>query len=140
MAAGIAVVVIATYLLRDHVRKVKQADMKIAVSALLLSFATFWFGEAVVPLDDLLLVPLFLLYAVAVYKFREPSLPPRPSPSLRPRWPAEGSGRVPRSQEAARTSAEELAYLGAGGGRDSAGLGASGLAPDVRRRYGIGGR
>ena len=75
MAAGIAVVVIAMYLLRDHVRKVKQADMKIAVSALLLSFATFWFGEALVPLDDLLLVPLFLLYAVAVYKFAN-----RPSP------------------------------------------------------------
>jgi uncharacterized membrane protein len=75
MAAGIVVVVIATYLLRDHVRKVKQADMKIAVSALLLSFATFWFGEALVSLDDLLLVPLFLVYAAAVYKFAN-----RPSP------------------------------------------------------------
>jgi uncharacterized membrane protein len=54
---------------------VKQADMKIAVSALLLSFATFWFGEVVVPLDDLLLVPLFLLYAALVYRFAN-----RPSP------------------------------------------------------------
>ena len=75
MVAGIAVVAIATYLLRDHVRKVKQADMKIAVSALLLSFATFWLGEAVTPLNDLLLIPLFLLYAVAVYRFAN-----RPSP------------------------------------------------------------
>jgi uncharacterized membrane protein len=69
MASGIAFVAVSTYLLRDQVRKVKQADMKIAVSALLFSFATFWFGEAVVRLDDLILVPLFLLYAAAVYRF-----------------------------------------------------------------------
>lgn len=67
MAGGIGVVVVATYMLRDHVRKVKQADMKIAVSALLLSFATFWFGEVVTPLNDLLLIPLFLFYAAVVY-------------------------------------------------------------------------
>ncbi len=69
MACGIAVVALSTYVLRDQVRKVKQADMKIAVSALLFSFATFWFGEAVTPLDDLVLVPLFLLFAAAVYGF-----------------------------------------------------------------------
>ena len=77
MAAGIGVVVVGTYLLRDHVRKLKQADMKIAVSALLLSFATFWFGEVLAPLNDLLLIPLFLLYAVMVYKFAN-----RPSPKV----------------------------------------------------------
>jgi uncharacterized membrane protein len=49
--------------------------MKIAVSALLLSFATFWFGEVLVPLNDLVLVPLVLLYAAVVYKFAN-----RPSP------------------------------------------------------------
>ena len=76
MAAGIAVVVLSTYLLRDQVRKVKQADMKVVVSALLLSFATFWFGEIVVPLDDLLLIPLFVLYAAAVYTIaNRPSKP-----------------------------------------------------------------
>jgi uncharacterized membrane protein len=75
MAAGVGVVVVATYLLRDHVRKVKQADMKIAVSALLLSFATFWFGEVIAQLDDLLLVPLFIFYAFVVYKIAN-----RPSP------------------------------------------------------------
>jgi uncharacterized membrane protein len=69
MGTGIGVVVVSTYVLRDHVRRVKQADMKIAVSGLLFSFATFWFGEAVVPLDDLILVPLFVLYAAAVYTF-----------------------------------------------------------------------
>jgi len=75
MASGIGVVVVATYLLRDQVRKVKQADMKIAVSALLFSFATFWFGEVLVPLDDLLLIPLFAFYAAVVYRMAN-----RPSP------------------------------------------------------------
>jgi uncharacterized membrane protein len=77
MASGVAIVAISTYLLRDQVRKVKQADMKIAVSALLFSFSTFWFGEAVVPLDDLILVPLFLFFALIVYKFAN-----RPSPKV----------------------------------------------------------
>ena len=53
LAAGIIAVVISTYLLRNHVRKIKQASMKVVVSALLLSFATFWFGETVYPLNDL---------------------------------------------------------------------------------------
>lgn len=69
MSVGIVIVVASTYLLRDHVRKVKQADMKIAVSALLFSFATFWFGEAVMPLDDVILIPLFLVYLAIVFKF-----------------------------------------------------------------------
>ncbi len=79
MASGIAMVAVSTYVLRDHVRRVKQADMKIAVSALLFSFSTFWFGEAVVPLDDLVLVPLFLLFVAAVYRFAN-----RPSPEVAP--------------------------------------------------------
>ena len=77
MASGIAAVALSTYLLRDQVRKVKQADLKIGVSALLFSFATFWFGEAVVPVDDLILVPFFLFFAVVVYKFAN-----RPSPRV----------------------------------------------------------
>jgi uncharacterized membrane protein len=77
MATGIAIVVVSTYLLRDHVRKVKQADMKIAVSALLFAFATFWYGEAVTPLSDLVLIPLFLGFAVAVYWLAN-----RPSPQI----------------------------------------------------------
>ena len=75
MATGIGFVVVATYLLRDQVRKVKQADMKIAVSALLFSFATFWFGEAVAPLDDLILVPLFAFYVIIVYKMANRASP-----------------------------------------------------------------
>ena len=97
MAGGICVVIVATYLLRGQVRKVKQADMKIAVSALLLSFATFWFGEVLVPLNDLLLIPLFLLYAAVVYRFAN-----RPSPAAagapEPRPQTEESDHVPKAQ------------------------------------------
>jgi uncharacterized membrane protein len=77
MSVGMVVVVASAYLLRDHVRKVKQADMKIAISALLFSFATFWFGEVVAPLSDLVLIPLFVVYLVVVYRFAT-----RPSPKI----------------------------------------------------------
>jgi uncharacterized membrane protein len=69
IAVGIAIVVVATFVLRAHVRKVKQADMKILVSALLLSFSAFWFGESVLTPSDLLLIPLFLFFVVVVYEF-----------------------------------------------------------------------
>jgi uncharacterized membrane protein len=68
-AAGIVVVVIATYVLRTQVRKVKQANMKVVVSGLLLTFSVFWFGEIFVELSDLLLVPIFFVFAFVVYRF-----------------------------------------------------------------------
>jgi uncharacterized membrane protein len=68
MVAGIIIVVVSTYLLRNHVRKVKQANMKVIVSALLLSFAVFWYAEAVYSsLTDLVLIPLFAAFAFIVY-------------------------------------------------------------------------
>jgi uncharacterized membrane protein len=78
---GMAIVVVATFLLRSQVRKVKQANMKIFVSALLLSFSTFWFAETVTSLDDLILIPLFVVFALAVYLFAN-----RPSkiPTVKP--------------------------------------------------------
>ncbi len=75
LGSGIALVVIATYLLRAQVRKVKQADSKVVVSALLLSFAVFWFGEAFSSPPDFILVPLFAAFALIVY-----SIANRPSP------------------------------------------------------------
>ncbi|MEM3670501.1 MAG: hypothetical protein QW767_02010 [Thermoprotei archaeon] len=66
LSAGIAIVVAATYLLRSHVRRVKQANMKIVVAALLLSFSVFWYVEAAVNITDLFLVPLFLVFALVV--------------------------------------------------------------------------
>ena len=90
MGAGILVVVVATYVLRSEVRKVKQARMKVVVAALLLSFSTFWFGEAVVPLDDLLLIPLFAVYVVLVDRFAN-----RASPKTAPVAASQGARHRP---------------------------------------------
>lgn len=91
IVAGILVVVVATYLLRNHVRKVKQANMKVVVSALLLSFATFWYIETVYPsLADLTLVPFFAIYTLLVYWIaNRPSeaAPPKPSPETESQKP-----------------------------------------------------
>ena len=105
MGLGIVVVVTATYALKNQVRKVKQASMKVVVSALLLSFPTLWFvsevllysGLLFVPLSrqltqsqtllsilttptnlqNLLILPIFLIYVFAVYRFAN-----RPSPQV----------------------------------------------------------
>ena len=69
IGAGVAIVVVATYILRTQVRKVKQANMKVAVSGLLLAFSAFWFGETVSELNDLLLIPLFLAFFASVYLY-----------------------------------------------------------------------
>lgn len=68
LTGGVAIVIVSTYMLRNQVRKIKQANMKVVVSALLLSFAVFWFGEAVLALNDLLLIPLFMVFALAVHR------------------------------------------------------------------------
>ena len=69
MVVGIVIVVSSTYILRTQVRKVKQANMKVVVAGLLLSFSVFWFGETLLQLSDLLLIPLFLVFAFSVYAF-----------------------------------------------------------------------
>jgi uncharacterized membrane protein len=76
LGTGILLVVIATYLLRTQVRKIKQADSKVVVSALLLSFAVFWFGEAFLELSDLILIPLFVAFALLVYFVANRPSPP----------------------------------------------------------------
>ena len=68
LVTGAVTVVVATYILRGQVRKVKQTNMKVIVSALLLSFSTFWFTEIFLPdLDDLILIPLFVAFAFIVH-------------------------------------------------------------------------
>ena len=105
MGLGIVAVVIATYALKNQVRKVKQANMKVVVAALLLSFATLWFVEvglrlsglllvtlsrrliqpaptlysvltSPTSLQNLLLVPFFVVFLFAVYKFANRPSPP----------------------------------------------------------------
>ena len=72
---GVSVVIVATCILRTQVRKVKQANMKVAVAGLLLTFSTFWFGETFLQLNDAVLIPIFLIFAFAVYEFANRSLP-----------------------------------------------------------------
>ena len=64
---GVAVVVIAAAALHSQVRKVKQANMKMLVSALLLTFSAFWYAETAVSFTDLLLVPLFIVFLLIVH-------------------------------------------------------------------------
>lgn len=83
IVAGMAIVIVSTFVLRNQVRKVKQASMKVVVSALLLSFATFWYAEAVYPgLTDLILIPLFAAFAFIVYKVATRASPGVPSVPL----------------------------------------------------------
>ncbi len=67
--AGIIVVVVGTYILKEQVRKLKQAVMKVFVSALLLTFSSFWYLESFINLNDLVLIPLFIVFSVIVYSF-----------------------------------------------------------------------
>lgn len=83
--SGVGVVVVSTYVLRNQVRKVKQANMKVVVSALLLSFSVFWFGEVLTELNDLLLVPLFAGFALLVHWIAN-----RPSPGSSPQTASSG--------------------------------------------------
>jgi uncharacterized membrane protein len=78
VAIGVVAVVAATFVLRSQVRRVKQANMKVVVSGLLLSFSSFWFGETLGELNDLLLVPLFVVFASVVYLFASRAVPPAP--------------------------------------------------------------
>lgn len=64
---GLLAVLIAAYILRTQVRKVKQSTMKVVVSALLLSFGTFWLLESFVVVQDYYLIPFFLGYFTVVY-------------------------------------------------------------------------
>lgn len=66
VAGGVAVI-IAAYMLRAQIRKVKQATVKTAVSSLLLSFSMFWYVETVYALNDLFLIPMFVGFYLLVY-------------------------------------------------------------------------
>jgi len=66
LIGGVVIVIVSTYLLRNQVRRIKQANMKVVVSALLLSFSVFWFAETVAELNDLILIPLFLVFVFVV--------------------------------------------------------------------------
>ncbi|MGC8992302.1 MAG: hypothetical protein ACP5JE_01890 [Thermoplasmata archaeon] len=74
---AIIIIIIATYILRNQIRKLKQAIVKNIVSAILLSFSLFWFTESVnliiknsIPsifLMDYILIPYFILFFLISY-------------------------------------------------------------------------
>ncbi|MCL4332832.1 MAG: hypothetical protein M1162_04890 [Candidatus Thermoplasmatota archaeon] len=73
--AGIVAVIIFAYALRSQIRKVKQANVKVAVSALLLSFALFWYAESFIQISDLLLIPFFVIFFLVVYSIATYRIP-----------------------------------------------------------------
>ncbi len=90
LTGGIIIVIASTYLLRNQVRKIKQANMKVVVSALLLSFSVFWFTETIVPnLSDLILIPLFAAFALIVHWFADRPARIQKSESLPAKSPSE---------------------------------------------------
>ncbi|MDA4130518.1 MAG: hypothetical protein OK457_07080 [Thaumarchaeota archaeon] len=91
IASGMVIVVVSTYVLRNQVRKVKQVNMKVVVSALLLSFSAFWYAEVFYSVPDLVLIPLFAAFAFIVYKVAN-----RPTPEIPPAVPANASEKEPQ--------------------------------------------
>jgi uncharacterized membrane protein len=104
MGCGLAIVTASAMALRSQVRKVKQADMKVVVSALLLSFSTFWFVEALTELSDLALIPLFALFVTIVYEFATRAPGERDEPSRPPSSVMRSSGAHPGTNEQANAT------------------------------------
>ena len=77
LIVGSILVVIFAFILRTSVRKVKQAIMKVAVSAILLSFSAFWFSETVTTVNDLYLIPLFVAFFMLIYFTGSRNIKPR---------------------------------------------------------------
>lgn len=68
-AAGVLVVAVLTYLMKEAIARIRVALLKNFVSAMLLTFSAFWYAEAVRPLPDVLLVPIFAAMFAAVYAY-----------------------------------------------------------------------
>ncbi len=67
LISGILVVIIFSIILHSQIRKIKQAIMKASVSSLLFTFSAFWYAETFYNLDDLFLIPIFIVTFIAVY-------------------------------------------------------------------------
>lgn len=68
LAAGL-VLVVATALVHERIRRIKVPLLKLGATSLLFAFAVFWAGEAAGvswPGSDLVLLPLFILALVVV--------------------------------------------------------------------------
>ena len=85
LVAGSILVVIFAIILKTSIRKVKQAIMKAAVSAILLTFSAFWFWESYAVIsntaspDELFLIPLFVVFFAFVYYVASMNIRPKAS-------------------------------------------------------------
>jgi uncharacterized membrane protein len=84
--AGGALLIVLAFLVHERLRRIKVPALKWVGTAMLFTFATFWFGEAAGfpwPGSDLFLVPLYfaaLLLVRAGVQLRVGTPRPRPSP------------------------------------------------------------
>ena len=66
---GGIIVILGSFILRTKIRQIKQAIMKVVVASLLLTFSLFWFIESVIVINDIYLIPMFLVFFVIVYEY-----------------------------------------------------------------------
>lgn len=67
LLSGIIAVMLGAFILKAQVRKMKQARVKTAMSAILLSFSVFWYAESIYRVSDIILIPLFAVFYVSLY-------------------------------------------------------------------------
>jgi uncharacterized membrane protein len=82
VAGGVLLVAVAV-VLHEQVRKIKVPLLKVIATALLFDYATFWAGEAAGyswPGSDLILIPLFVVFFLAVRAVVDWRVPTPPVP------------------------------------------------------------
>nr|WP_256201699.1 hypothetical protein [Sulfuracidifex metallicus] len=68
IGVGVAVilVIVLTYIMKDQVMKIRVPQLKLGMSALLATIATIWILEVFLNLNEIIAVPLFVVYFLAV--------------------------------------------------------------------------
>ncbi|MDP8003023.1 MAG: hypothetical protein ACP5I6_01660 [Caldisphaera sp.] len=69
---AIILIIMIGYILKEKISKIRVPLMKLFVSSLLLSFSLFWYIENVYELNELLLIPIFIIFVliVRIYAYR----------------------------------------------------------------------
>jgi uncharacterized membrane protein len=68
IGVGVAVilVIVLTYIMKDQVMKIRVPQLKLGMSALLATIATIWILEVFLNLNEIIAIPLFVVYFLAV--------------------------------------------------------------------------
>ncbi|MGP6294070.1 hypothetical protein [Caldiplasma sukawensis] len=69
LIVGVLIVLAFSYVLRQSIRKLKQGIVKVSVSAILFTFSAYWFIETITTINDIFLIPMFVLFFILVYIF-----------------------------------------------------------------------